>query len=70
MVGQASSLSIRDDGQDARPTGNLRFGGVGDCLAGLAFTAMTIPRPHVIMGLISATIVQFRATEFWIEAHL
>ncbi len=23
MVGQASSLSIRDDGQDARPTGNL-----------------------------------------------
>ena len=26
MVGQASSLSIRDDGQDARPTGNLSFG--------------------------------------------
>jgi len=25
MVGQASSLSIRDDGQDARPTGNLIF---------------------------------------------
>ncbi len=23
MVGQASSLSIRNDGQDARPTGNL-----------------------------------------------
>jgi hypothetical protein len=23
MVGQASSLSIEDDGQDARPTGNL-----------------------------------------------
>ena len=28
MVGQASSLSITDDGQDARPTGNLGFGGV------------------------------------------
>jgi hypothetical protein len=27
-VGQASSLSITDDGQDARPTGNLGFGGV------------------------------------------
>jgi hypothetical protein len=27
MVGQASSLSIRDDGQDAHPTGNLSFGG-------------------------------------------
>jgi hypothetical protein len=26
MVGQASSLSITDDGQDARPTGNLGFG--------------------------------------------
>jgi hypothetical protein len=23
MVGQASSLSIKDDGQDAHPTGNL-----------------------------------------------
>jgi len=28
MVGQASSLSITDDGQDARPTGNLGFKGV------------------------------------------
>jgi hypothetical protein len=28
MVGQASSLSITDDGQDARPTGNLGSGGV------------------------------------------
>jgi hypothetical protein len=26
MGGQASSLSIGDDGQDARPTGNLSFG--------------------------------------------
>jgi hypothetical protein len=26
MVGQASSLSITDDGQDDRPTGNLGFG--------------------------------------------
>ncbi len=38
MVGQASSLSIRDDGQDARPTGNLIFGGSGDCFAALAMT--------------------------------
>jgi len=28
MVGQASSLSITDDGQDARPTANLAFGSV------------------------------------------
>ena len=28
MVGQASSLSIRDDGQDAHPTGNPDPGGV------------------------------------------
>ena len=66
-MGQASSLSIRDDGQDARPTGNLSFGGIGDCFAGLA---MTISRPHVIKGLILATIVQFRATESWIGTHL
>jgi hypothetical protein len=67
MVGQASSLSIRDDGQDAHPTGNRRFGGVGDRFAGLA---MTISRPHVIKGLILATIVQFRAPEFRISAYL
>jgi len=28
MVGQASSMSITDDGQDARPTGKLAFGRV------------------------------------------
>ena len=66
-MGQASSLSIRNDGQDARPTGNLRFSGVGDRFAGLA---MTNSRPHVIKGLILATIVQLRVTESWISAHL
>jgi hypothetical protein len=38
MVGQASSLSIRVDGQDARPTGNPGFGGALDCFASLAMT--------------------------------
>jgi hypothetical protein len=38
MVGQASSLSIGDDGQDARPTGNLSFGAGIDCFASLAMT--------------------------------
>jgi hypothetical protein len=33
MVGQASSLSVKDDGQDARPTGNLLLCRLGDCLA-------------------------------------
>jgi len=28
MVGQASSLSVRDDRQDAGPTSNLSFDGV------------------------------------------
>jgi hypothetical protein len=28
MVGQASSLSVRDDGQDTYPTGNLNSAGV------------------------------------------
>lgn len=35
---QACSLSIRDDGQDARPTGNLGFLGAEDCFASLAMT--------------------------------
>jgi hypothetical protein len=38
MVGQASSLSVEDDGQDARPTGNLLFCRLGDCFAPLAMT--------------------------------
>jgi len=36
MVGQASSLSIGDDGQDAHPTGNLNSAGVSRD-AGLRF---------------------------------
>jgi hypothetical protein len=43
MVGQASSLSITDDGQDARPTGNLSFVGAGDCFAALAMTVSCQP---------------------------
>jgi len=38
MVGQASSLSIRDDGQDAHPTDNLIIGAAGDWFAALAMT--------------------------------
>ena len=40
MVGQASSLSIRDDGQDARPTGNLAPFEGRDCFAPLAMTIL------------------------------
>ena len=36
MVGQASRLSIANDGQDARPSGNPR--GKIDCFAALAMT--------------------------------
>jgi hypothetical protein len=43
MVGQASSLSIRDDGQDARPTGNLNLDGRKDCFAPLAMTMFRHP---------------------------
>jgi hypothetical protein len=35
-VGQASSLSIKDDRQDAGPTSNLSFGDAVDCFAELA----------------------------------
>ena len=44
-MGQASSLSIRDDRQDAGPTNNLSFGDAVDCFvprdAGLAMTAFS-----------------------------
>jgi hypothetical protein len=41
MVGQASSLSIWDDRQDAGPTSNHR--NLGDCFASLAMTARVFP---------------------------
>jgi hypothetical protein len=47
-VGQASSLSVRDDRQDAGPASNLSFGGVRDCFAALA---IAMSRPHVTEGL-------------------
>ncbi len=50
MVGQASSLSIRDDGQDARPTGNLSFDGVPRD-AGLHSARDNNLLPHVTEGL-------------------
>ena len=37
-MGQASSLSVRDDRQDAGPTSNLSFGITEDCFASLAMT--------------------------------
>jgi hypothetical protein len=41
-VGQASSLSVRDDRQDAGPTSNLSFGGTRDCFAALAMTVFSL----------------------------
>ena len=40
-MGQASSLSIRDDRQDAGPTSNLSFGQAEDCFAALAMTVFS-----------------------------
>jgi hypothetical protein len=55
-VGQASSLSITDDGQDARPTGNLGFGGVPRD-AGLRSA-----RNDVLLSPVSEGLLQFRCS--------
>jgi len=55
MVGQASSLSIADDGQDARPTGNLGFKGVPRD-AGLRFARNDNFLPRVTEELLDASL--------------
>jgi len=47
-VGQASSLSVRDNRQDTVPTSNLSFGGARDCFAALE---IVMSHPHVTEGL-------------------
>ncbi len=39
-MGQASGLSVLDDGQDVRPTGNLPTLDIGDWVASLAMTTI------------------------------